>query len=128
MPILHDHWCKFCGTSFEELVNWDQREIPCPNCGKTAERYFKSGCANNMPVDAAWLKTLHDVVDKDRGKPHCAKFLKSPTRENYQKWMKGEGIRHIERGERLAKPEAFDASAHADKVMELRQARERIEI
>jgi rubrerythrin len=126
--ILHDHWCKFCGTSFEEFVNWDQRQVPCPNCGKPADRYYKSGCANTIPIDAAWIKTLHEVVDKDSKEPHCTEFLKSPTRENYHNWMKGEGIRHMDPGEKLYRAPQFDETKHAERVMELRQTRERIEI
>lgn len=126
--ILHDHWCKFCGTSFEELVNWDQREIPCPSCGKTAERYFKSGCANTMPIDAGWLKSLVEVIDKDSNKPHCIEFLKNQTRDNYHNWMKGEGIRHLEPGEKPSKPEPFNMDRHTEKVAELRQQRNRLEV
>ncbi len=126
--ILHDHWCKFCGTSFEAMVKWDERESSCPNCGKHAERYFKSGCANTEPIDAAWIKTLHEVVDKDSNKPHVVEFLKSPTRENYKRWMNGEGIRHLESGEKMARPKPFDVEAHARKVAEYKIQRERIEI
>ena len=126
--VLHDHWCKFCGESFEAMVEWDHRETTCPSCNGHAERYIKSGCANTTPIDAAWLKTLVSVVDKDTSKPHCVEFLKNQTRQNYENWKKGEGVRHIEPGERLSKPEPFDVRAHADKVAELRQARNRLEV
>ncbi len=128
MAILHDYWCKFCGTSFEQIVNWDQRQVPCPACGKMADRYYKSGCANTMPIDAAWIKSLHDVVDKDSTKPHVTEFLKHPTRDNYQNWMKGEGIRHVEQGEKIARPEPFDEARRARKIMEHRMQNNRIEL
>jgi hypothetical protein len=126
--ILHDHWCKYCGTSFEAMVEWDERETTCPGCNGRAERYYKSGCANTMPVDAAWLKTLVDVVDKDPTKPHCVEFLKSQTRDNYERWKKCENLRHLEPGERPSRPEPFDVDRHAEKVAELRQQRNRIEV
>lgn len=36
--ILHDYKCSDCDLVFEELVKSDVYQIPCPECGATAER------------------------------------------------------------------------------------------
>jgi hypothetical protein len=51
-----------------------------------------------------WIKSIREVVDKDGGR-HCQEFLKDPTRVNYKKWMCGEGVRHLEVGEKPGRPE-----------------------
>lgn len=101
MPI-YDYECE-CGWRREVFRHMHDVEEPiiCDECGKTMYRIFVAGhgaiCYNN---DAQWLKSITDIVDKDPNKPHCVEFIKNPTRENYEKWMKGEGIRPLESGER----------------------------
>lgn len=127
MAILHDHWCKVCGNDFEAMVEWDQETTRCPRCGFDAQRYYKGSCTN-APIDAAWIATVRDVVDKDPRKAHCQEFLKHPTRANYQAWMKGEGIRPLEPGERPCRPSQPDVGRITDKIMQRRMARRAIAI
>jgi putative FmdB family regulatory protein len=114
MP-LHDYECSLCGETFEEIVDWNIRTVACPVCGGTSFRIYKkfNGIANTAPD---WLKDTLAVVDKDGGS-HCKEFLKHPNRDNYKNWLKKEGLRPIDHGERLIKREA-DTSAIRKKVKE----------
>lgn len=98
MP-LHDHECTKCGYEHEEFIEWDIHSCLCPACGGMSVRvYIKfNGIKHDAPN---WLKDTLEVVDKDGGK-HCQDFLKHPNRRNYKGWMKGEGLRPLEEGEKL---------------------------
>lgn len=52
--------------------------------------------------EAEWLRSVTDVVDSDGGK-HCQEFIDTPSRSNYEKWQKGEGLRPLEPGEEKKK-------------------------
>lgn len=96
MPI-HDYKCTYCGHESEEIVKWDEYKIPCMMCGGSAKREYKS--FNGIKKeDPNWLGETLEVVNKDGG-AHCQEFLKHPTRRNYDSWLKGEGLRPLERGE-----------------------------
>jgi len=102
MP-LHDYRCSSCEHNFEEFVKWDQYCVACPVCGQQAKRMYQ--CFNGMKSEnPTWLYDTLKVVDKDGGK-HCQEFLKNPNRDNYKNWMKGEGLRPIEKGEKLRSKE-----------------------
>lgn len=97
--ILYDYECP-CGNTFEALAQIEEKEMPCPKCGKQARRIISSSghyCANQ---DAPWIRSVVDVVDKDSTAPHVVEFRNNPTRENWKKWMKGEGIRPMEGDEK----------------------------
>jgi hypothetical protein len=55
-------------------------------------------------------------------------FLQDPTRSNYKAWMKERGIRPLEDGEKVRKPETIDVRKHTEQIMKLRYDRRRIEI
>jgi len=100
MP-MYDFECKQCGVveekfyTISDLTNKSECE-----CGGEMHRIFTIGHGAITHNDnAEWIRTVTDVVDKDPNKPHCQEFLKNPTRSNYKKWMKGEGIRPMEKGE-----------------------------
>ncbi len=98
MP-LHDHSCPYCCIFFEAIVKWDEREARCPDCGKMVPRAYLT--FNGIKKeDPSWLNDTLEVVDKDGG-IHCQEFLKSPTRSNYNSWLKGEGLRPFEQGESM---------------------------
>lgn len=107
MP-LYDYDCPKCGyIKVDVIMPPDDRKFrfACPECDHKpmVRAITQSGhyCGNQ---DAAWLKSVGDVVDKDPSKPHCQAFLKSPTRANYHAMMKGEGIRPMDAGEGPSKP------------------------
>jgi len=115
MKSMHDYHCNYCNNTFEDYVEWDQYKVVCPTCGETAVRVYVNfkGIKNTSPT---WMKDTLKVVDKEGG-PHCQEFLKHQNRDTYNNWMKGEGLRPIEQGEKLAKP-VIDTSGIRKKVKE----------
>ena len=75
-------------------------------------------------VDAPWISTVLEVVEKGSDKPHCNEFLKHPTRANYNTWKNKEGVRHLEQGERKSKNDNTFKKAQMKKELH-RRYRER---
>ena len=125
MPI-YDYLCPN-DHEFEAIARIEERALHCPECGREAVRILRAGGTNLSNEAAPWLRSVLEVVEKDSTKPHVVEFLKNPTRSNYKAWMRGEGIRHLEPGEKPRKEE-LDPRRHAEKIMRLRQQRERIEL
>ena len=106
IPIpLYDHMCSK-GHVHEAIMPVDKTKRKCTLCGRQAKRIMSLRGVHCANQDAEWIR---DVVRDKRGigvvsgtsrKPHVVEFRKNPTRENYQKWMKGEGIRPFEDGEK----------------------------
>lgn len=129
MPILiFDYECPQCQVIEEHYVSAHDEAVTCEKCGIPMTKVFISA-GSRMPDDAAWIKSVLDVVAKDSTKPHTREFLKNPTRENMKKWMKGEGIRHLEPGEaeqskrRKAEDEVRDSKRRVDFMMKRRMER-----
>ena len=101
MPI-YDYKC-INGHVFEDVRGFDDKTVDCPKCQETANRIISSSKVNCANDDAEWIREAALVANRDGG-PHCQEFIKNPTRANWKKWMKGEGIRIVEDGEF----EAFD--------------------
>jgi hypothetical protein len=91
--ILSDFECTKCGYIEEHLCDQDEHLIACTRCWEPAKRIISLGRVYAGNQDAPWIKSVLEVVDKDSKKPHVQEFLKNPTRSNYKKWMKGEGLR-----------------------------------
>lgn len=109
----------------EIMVNsWD--EIPVCKCGSAMKKVFVSSGGHRLPDMASWIPSVLDVVDKDSTKPHVVEFRKNPTRENYKKWMKGEGIRPLEPGTKYKRE--VDLSKVRKEVVENIRKRNRIEV
>lgn len=105
MPI-HDYYCEYCGNEFEAIVAWNEYTLECPKCLEMANRIYKE--FNGIKHDApSWLQDTLEVVDKDGGQ-HCKDFLKHPNRQNYHNWMKTNGLRPMEEGEKFQKPSKKD--------------------
>ena len=99
MP-LYDYECPQCGKTGEAITRIGE-DIIC-DCGSKAKRLVsKPAAVNNQ--DVPWIRSVREVVSKDSGKRHCEEFLHHPTRINYQNWMKGEGIRPLDNGEKAKK-------------------------
>lgn len=98
----------------ESIVDSEKKSIRCPVCNKRAEKIISFGRGSHtLNEDSEWIRTVREVVDKDGG-PACQEFLKNPTRTNRARWMKAEGLRSVEPGEKLHK---FDREAdHAMRV------------
>ncbi len=128
--LVHDYECKSCGNISEHyIVNYDNIPdiIPCPVCNNVAHKIFSK--AKTPITDAAWIRDVLEVVQKDSDKRHCQEFLHNPTRDNYKIWMKKEGVRHIEAGEKPGRPKpAPSQNVITEKLMKQRMRKRRIEI
>lgn len=127
MP-LYDHLCTACGHIFEEILPVEMEATDCKKCGKKAVRILSVSGQNCMNEDAAWIRSVLEVVDKESNAPHVRRFLKEPTRSNYKEWMRGEGIRPLEPGEERRKRREINHREMADKIMRMRQERRRLSI
>jgi len=127
MP-LYDYQCERCGHIEEVVKTVDDRIGTCSDCGGATRRIVSVGSVEANNDDAAWIRSITDVVDKESKAPHVVEFLRNPTRTNYKNWMRKEGIRHMEPGEKPINRKEFDVSRHADKVMEAYRERSRINI
>jgi len=96
--LIKDYLCESCGETTEYYVKSPiPKFIPCPVCKGHAKKIISM--RQTEPIDCAWLKSVTEVVNKSSKAPHCTEFLKSPTRQNYKNWMKGEKLRPLEKGE-----------------------------
>ncbi len=100
----------------------------CSACGGIAVKIISIPGANLASESPDWIKSIREVVNKEGGR-HCQEFLKDPTRVNYKKWMAGEGVRHMEAGEKPGRPPS-QPPAHVitEKIMQKRMNDRRMEI
>jgi len=81
--------------------------------------------------EAAWIRSVIEVVDKESSDPVDRDFIKDPTRTNYLRWMKRHNLRHFE-NERGAPPKArtpeIDRKPIVDYCVRKLRERQRIEI
>ena len=99
MPV-YDYRCKQCQKVIEQVEHYSVDEITCPHCGDVAKRIISVSKVNTANEDAPWIRSVLEVVDKDSREPHVVEFRRNPTRENYKRWMKLEGLRPLENNER----------------------------
>lgn len=102
MPI-YDYECQQCGYIWETFVRIDETVIKCVHCDGKSERLISASGVYTANQTTSWLPSVLEVVEKNSGKAHCEEFLKDPTRKNYKRWMKSEGLRHLEPGEKAEK-------------------------
>lgn len=112
--LLKDYECGSCGSVEEVFMEW--KDMPdfriCPACGCASTKTITLN--HTAPVDCSWIGTVSEVVDKSPNAPvHCKEFLKHPTRANYKSWMRGEGLRPLESGE---KSTVVDKTARRKKI------------
>ena len=135
MPlILVDFLCPHCGNIFEKIVESNVKFTICPKCRdkvsgfiKFAKRIITPSATYLGNQDADWIKSVREVVDKEGG-CHAQEFLKNPTRDNYKRWMKSEGLRPLDKGEGPTKPAPVDMQQLTDKTFDLHRNRTRIEV
>jgi len=99
-----------------------QSTVECPFCKGIARKIISIPGSNLASESPDWIKSIREVVEKGSDKLHCQEFLKNPTRDNYKKWMKGEGLRHLEVGEKPGRPTPSPNTATTtDMLMKHRQ-------
>ena len=128
MPI-YQLQCIRCGNEFEIMAAISEKEFFCRKCRNGLAIKIPSVRGPNCSNDhISWGPSVLEVVDKDSKKPHVLAFRKDPTSKTlYKAWMKGEGLRPFENGEKSDKFK-FDAERHAGKIMEEKIKRERYEV
>ena len=125
MP-LYEMKCLFCGYEFETIANIGQI-VNCPECDFQCKRLISIHGMNLAKQDAEWIRSVREVVDKEGG-PAAQEFLKRPTRDNLHAWMKAEGVRHMEPGEKPRKPDPPNMDRIQKEVWEKHQKRNRLEV
>lgn len=101
--------------------------VKCPSCKGIARKIISIPGSNLASESPDWIKSIREVVEKDSDKPHCQEFLKDPTRDNYKKWMEGEGLRHLEAGEKPGRPTPSpDIAITTDMLMKHRQEKRQL--
>ena len=134
---LWDFECKKCGI-FEDIIESEEDTTTC-KCGAEVHKIFTPSGLYLGNQDAPWIRTVLDVVDKDDKSPHVQEFVKNPTRDNYHRWMKKEGIRPLDTGHSRHGEEYYNKQARqeqenthvarmTDAVMKMRQKNRRIEV
>lgn len=136
---LWDFECKNCESVFEDIVGDEEITTICKFCGAISDRIFTPSGMFTANQTSDWIKSVVDVVNKDDTAPHVQEFIKNPTRDNMNRWMKKEGLRHCEIGgsqhgedyyDRKARQEKEDTHVHrmTEAVMKMRREQGRIEI
>jgi len=122
MP-LYDYQCKKCGHIFESIQPVSSDTIKCISCEDKANRIITCSGAYMGNQDATWLKNVCDVVGDSRAD---TEFKKNPTRLNYERMMKSNGIRPLEPGEKPINHNTVDTSSLQKKVLERHMERNSI--
>ena len=127
MPV-YDFECEKCGNISEHImsVNLSGYNVDCPKCSGMAHKIISASGAFCANEDAAWIRSVREVVDKEGGVA-SQRFLRDPTRVNYKRWMKDTGIRPLESGE-SRRPAPTDEKKLTREVMRMRQKRNKITI
>lgn len=126
MP-LYDFQCRDCKVIFERFAKREHRTCECPHCGSQHAARIISIGKSAYRVDAPWIRTVLDVVDKTDKDPATRAFLAEPTREHYDAWMKAKGLRPMTEKE-YRQPDvdkAVEAAIRDRSNMILRQKRKR---
>ena len=102
MSPVYDFCCR-AGHITEHYTPLRTKHIKC-QCGLRAKRIISASGHFVADENAPWIKSVLDVVDKDSKKAHVQEFIKNPNRENYHKWMRGEGLRPVDQTEHGGPP------------------------
>lgn len=131
MP-LYDFECADCGRITETFAGLEETVIVCV-CGRPTRRIISISGQYLGNQDAPWLRSVLDVVDRESTKPHVREFIANPSRENYKKWMKGEGVRPMDHKEHggppiARKPQEPDKKPLVDYLWARHRARKALEV
>ena len=99
MP-LYDFECTDCKKITEAIADTEAKHLPC-TCGAMAKKIISaSGVYTGNADDTSWAKYGMEVMPKDSQHPETREFMRDPTKGNYGKAMKAEGVRFMEPGEK----------------------------
>ena len=127
--FLNDFQCESCGQISEKITDGNAEFVVCDHCGNVAKKIISTWRGSFQAEYPTWLNDTLQVVDRESTKPHVKQFLADPSRKNYKAWMKGEGIRHLETGEKRHKPDyEAEHKRRTEYVMKKHMERKRIEL
>ena len=129
--ILRDFECEQCHCIHEEIASVEDDFHVCPECGDISHKIITAGRIYLGNDDARWISSVLEVVDKESNALHTREFIKNPNRTNYRAWMKGEGLRPFDPGEKRSKPKDLDLANDphiTHQLMKMKQKRERMEV
>ena len=127
MLRLYDFSCQ-CGAIFEKLIDHSQTHAFCDKCGLNAKKIISASGHYTANEDATWIKSCLEVVSKDDNSPHVVNFRKNPNRSTLKAWMKGQGVRHMDEGEKIPKREEVDLTAVNKEVWQAYRKRNALEV
>ena len=134
MPI-YDYQCDKCGYVTEKIhgIHEEPKDVQCHVCiGGVVRKIISASGVYTGNLDAPWLRSVLDVVDKDSRAPHVLEFRKNPNRETYKAWMKGEGLRPADSNVRGAPPtlerSSIDTASIRREAWDKHRQRRRIEL
>jgi len=104
------------------------KTIKCEKCGKRAKEIISCGnsayLGNQNPT---WMDSTLEVIDRHGGE-HCKRVHKEKTRDALNNWMKVEGRRFKEPGEKAKRPASTDNKKMAEMLYERHRKRTAVEI
>jgi hypothetical protein len=118
--ILFDFLCESCSHIEEYLVDHNTEIVICPQCSSPMTKSFLRSGSHRLPDESPWLRSVLEVVDKNPGpdKPCTREFLKNPTRDNYKRWMRENGIRPMDyNGPAHTKPTESEIKKEKDRLL-----------
>lgn len=129
MPLYH-YACKGCGYEVDTFFPMNDRadSIECPDCGGSAKYRISCSTVDCSSECPKWIGSVADVVDPSQSR-EANDFYRDRTRENYLRFMKASGKRHLEPGEEVGtKPKPADLTPVKKRIADdLRKSR-RIEV
>ena len=124
---LYDYECPECGCIQEQFANVNDESLrPCPKCVGLMHKIISASGANCSNEDADWIRSAAEVAGTENAEGR--EFKRNPTRSNLKAWMVVKNLRHMEPGERPARPEHPDVNKITEKLIRKYQERHRIEI
>jgi putative FmdB family regulatory protein len=121
--------CPDCGHYEEQIFTIASRpdSIPCP-CGGKATRRIGVSSADCFSERPAWIASVGDIVNPN-GSHAEREFYVNRTRENYSRFLREKGLRHVEPGERLGKhTKPVDLGKITREVYERQRERKKIHL
>jgi hypothetical protein len=93
-----------CGEKFTQMFPMNERpeSVPCKNCKGIAKYRISVSSADCFSERPAWIASVGDIVNPN-GSHAEREFYGNRTRENYNRFLREKGLRHVEPGERLGK-------------------------
>ena len=128
MPI-YPFRCGDCGAYKEEIYAIADRPefIPC-HCGGRMKRQIGVSSADCFSECPKWIASVGDVANPNGGAAE-REFVRNRTRENYNRFLKETGRRHVEAGETLGKTgQPVDVGKITREVYERQRERNKIHL